>query len=139
LTPLFFNGIFNWWYEKIMTVKLAVLKSGEDIISDMQEMVIKQDEEEKVIGYIFKRPCVVKLENKQNLSDLQGNRSFEIGMFPWIPLSADQDVPVSADWVITLVEPIEKLKVMYEKGVLNNGQADKTFSDDEQPDSDIGD
>ena len=96
-------------------------------------------QEEKVIGYIFKRPCVVKLENKQNLSDLQGNRSFEIGMFPWIPLSADQDVPVSADWVITLVEPIEKLKVMYEKGVLNNGQADKTFSDDEQPDSDIGD
>ena len=137
-TPLFY-AILNGKYEKIMTVKLAVLKSGEDIISDMQEMVIEKDEGEKVIGYIFKRPCIVKLENRENLSDLQGNRSFEISMIPWIPLSADQDIPVSADWVITLVEPVEKLKTMYEKGVLNNGKADKTFSDDEQTDSSDGD
>ena len=122
-----------------MTVKLAVLKSGEDVISDMQEMIVKQDEEEKVIGYIFKRPCVVKLENNQNFSDLEGNKAFEIGMFPWVPLSADQDIPVTADWVITLVEPVEKLKDMYVKGVLGNGETNQTFSDDEQPDSDIGD
>ena len=32
-----------------MTVKLALLKSGEDVIADIAEMVV----EEKVVGYIF--------------------------------------------------------------------------------------
>ena len=106
-----------------MTVKLALLKSGEDVISDIQEMVIKTDDgEEKVVGYFFTKPCVVKLLNPDNLSDENGNKAFEISMFPWFPLSKDTKIPVTADWVVTLVEPIEKLKTMYREGVLDYGK-----------------
>ena len=41
-----------------MTVKLALLKSGEDIIADVQEMVF----DDKVIGYIFNKPCNIKMK-----------------------------------------------------------------------------
>ena len=34
-----------------MSIKLAILKSGEDVIADIQEMVF----EEKVVGYFCKR------------------------------------------------------------------------------------
>ena len=35
-----------------MTIKLTVLKSGEDIVSDMQEMLVKDsDGKDKTVGY----------------------------------------------------------------------------------------
>jgi|DEB19_MinimDraft_3_1074340.scaffolds.fasta_scaffold60230_2 hypothetical protein len=112
-----------------MTIKLAILKSGEDIIADMQEMVIGQEEEQKVIGYFFNKPCVVKLINQDNIVGENGNKAFEINMFPWNPLSKDTRIPVSVDWVVTLVEPIEKLKKMYETNVLGYGEKDDQSND----------
>ena len=41
-----------------MTVKILLLKSGEDVIADLKEMV---SPDEKVIGYFLTKPCVVKL------------------------------------------------------------------------------
>ena len=122
-----------------MTVQLALLKSGEEIIADMKEMVIPDGDDHRVIGYIFTRPCTVKLENKNNLSDLKGNRSYEIGLFPWMPLSASQEVRVTTEWVVTLVDPIEKLKTLYMKGVWNDGETSKTASATEQSDPSDGD
>ena len=40
-----------------MTVKLALLKSGEDVIADIAEMVV----DEKVVGYVFDQPGTVIL------------------------------------------------------------------------------
>ena len=34
---------------------------------------------------------------------------FEVSLFPWMPLSADKKIPVTADWLITMVEPTAKL------------------------------
>ena len=30
---------------------------------------------------------------------------YEVSLFPWIPLSAEETIPVPADWVVTMVEP----------------------------------
>ena len=49
-----------------MTVKILVLKSGEDVIADVQEMVSSDN---KVIGYFLTKPCVVKLRNASPLTD----------------------------------------------------------------------
>ena len=42
-----------------MTVKVLVLKSGEDVIADVQEMV---NHDQQVIGYFLTKPVVVKLK-----------------------------------------------------------------------------
>lgn len=44
-----------------MTVKLALLKSGEDVIADVQEMVVGKEPNQKVVGYIFNKPCSIKM------------------------------------------------------------------------------
>ena len=122
-----------------MTVKLAHLKSGENIISDIQEMVV----DERVVGYLFIKPQVVLLKDfeivsKNNEDTLK--HSFDINLFPWIPFTKDDQVPVPSDWVVTLVEPLEKLKDMYEKNVLKVGeQNDEVDFTDEQSDAGVTD
>ncbi len=58
-----------------MTVKILLLKSGEDVIADVKEMV---SPDKKVIGYFLKKPCIVKLipKNKKE-RDLHINVSMD--------------------------------------------------------------
>ena len=108
-----------------MTVKLSLLKSGEDVIADIEEMIL----DEKVVGYFFTDPCVAKLLAKDG--GHKGKTPCQIQLTPWMPLTNDKKIPVAADWVITIVEPMPQLKKMYEDGVLNDGgQNDQSNSTD---------
>ena len=122
-----------------MTIKLALLKSGEDIITDITEMRIGDDEpNSKVVGYFFDKPCVVKMRNPQSQAP-DGNTQkagFEVSLFPWMPLSADTRIPVTADWLITMVEPTVKLKEMYIEDVVN-GPSGKANTSNSKSDSDM--
>lgn len=124
-----------------MTVKLAVLKSGEDVIADIHEIIVGESEEnEKVVGYIFTKPCLVTLGESINSEEDQENRVIEIKMTPWISLSKTIQVPVSLDWVVTIVDPVDKLKEMYEQDVLKNGESnDQNSINAEQSSTDNAD
>ena len=50
-----------------MTIKVLVLKSGEDVIADVQEMMSSEDQ---VIGYFLTKPCVVKIQASETNTDL---------------------------------------------------------------------
>ena len=91
-----------------MTLKLALLKSGEDVIADMQEIVV----ENKVVGYFFNNPYVVRLKNIN--SDIDNKTVADISLYPWMPLSKDKKIPITTDWVVTIVEPVLNLKEMYQ-------------------------
>ena len=104
-----------------MTIKLCLLKSGEDIITDLTEMRTQEGPEGRVIGYFFEKPCVVKMRNPQQQSS-DGNTKkagFEVSLFPWMPLTPETKIPVTADWLITMVEPAPNLKDMYIEDVVN--------------------
>ena len=57
-----------------MTVKLVLLKSGEDIVADVSEMVVGDENDKenppRVIGYYLNRPCVVRMQDARNLPEL---------------------------------------------------------------------
>ena len=101
-----------------MSIKLAVLKSGEQVIADAKELV----SEEKVRGYLFTRPHKVVSTQPLLLTEEQkDDNSLEVTLSPWIVLSADKEVVVPTDWVVTVVEPLESVIKMYEEKV--NGQS----------------
>jgi len=105
-----------------MTIKLATLKSGEDVVSEIKEMVVGENEDRKVIGYFFTKPCVVRLINTMKVNEQdKENQSFEISLVTWAPLSKDETIAIPSDWVVTIVEPIDKVRQMYEQEVLKNG------------------
>ena len=114
-----------------MTIKVLVLKSGEDVIADVQEMMSSEDQ---VMGYFLTKPCVVKLQAKETNTDVS------VRMHPWMPFAREKMIPLSTDWVVTMVTPVEKIQEMYENQVLNDGKEnDSTTDSDEQSETDNSD
>ena len=107
-----------------MTIKVLVLKSGEDVIADIQEMM---SSENQVMGYFLNRPCVVKIQAKGDSQDVS------VRMHPWMPFAREKMIPLSTDWVVTMVTPVESIQEMYQKQVLEDGkETDQTTDSDEQ-------
>ena len=122
-----------------MTIKLMLLKSGEDVIADVSEMVVGEEDNKRVIGYFLKKACIVKMRNQNTIETEEGDTKrtgFEVSLFPWMPLSKEKTIPITTDWVITMVEPIDNLKEMYIEDILNHGQNDKDSGTDESTSSD---
>ena len=119
-----------------MTVKLLLLKSGEDLIADISEMVSGEDENRHVIGYFLNKPCIVKMREPTLLTEEsteeQKKSAFQVSLYPWMPLTVDKVIPIPTDWVVTIVEPIARLTQMYIEDVMNYGKDDKDSVDGEQ-------
>jgi|SRR6056300_252817 len=115
-----------------MNVKLVVLKSGEDVVAGLQEMIVK----DSVVGYFLKYPCRVNLFGEKSDSNGNTNTPFQIQLTPWLPLSKDEVIPIPTDWVVTIVEPVDKLLDMYQKGVdAHEERKSKIAGSDEQSDT----
>ena len=115
-----------------MTVKLAILKSGEDIVADIKEMIVGEGDDARVVGYVLTKPCGVTLNSKALKIDDEKD-TYQLKLFPWCPLTKQEKIPISADWVVTIVDPIDKITEMYTKEVLEDGS--ESPSSDKQTDS----
>ena len=96
-----------------MSIKVAVLQSGEQIIAGLKEIV----SEDKPIAYLFNQPHKIVLDNQIVLSESKDKSSVEVTLAKWILISDEDDIPVSVNQVVTLVEPVESVKKMYEEKV----------------------
>jgi hypothetical protein len=83
------------------------------------------------------------MRNPNTLEDSSEGRSkkagYEVSLFPWMPLSAEDTIPIPSDWVVTMVEPTIKLKEMYVEDIVNYGKDNQSSSTGEQSDSDQSD
>ena len=123
-----------------MSIKLLVLKSGEDVVADVQEMMV----EDKVVGYFLNKPCVVKMSNYTPIQDEETDENsqkngFQVRFYPWVPLAKDHVIPLTLEWVVTMVEPMEKLTKLYVEQILNYGQTNQDPGTDNESDSDQSD
>ena len=82
-----------------MSVKIVILKSLEDVIADVKEMISV----DKVIGYVLENPYVVSLNSEGD----------KVGFYPYAPLSKDTSIPIPCDWVVSVVEPRDEIKNSY--------------------------
>jgi len=101
-----------------MSIKLVLLKSGEQVIADAKELVA----DDKVRGYLLNKPQKVFATRAMLLTEEEGSEdgNFQITLSPYILLTKDEDIVVPTDWVVTVVEPLETLVEMYQEKV--NGQ-----------------
>lgn len=86
-----------------MSVKLLILKSYEDVIADVKEMISG----ENIVGYVLNNPYLVRLEDGDQ--DLPARVSF----YPYAALSKDKSIPIPCDWVVSILEPLDELKNSY--------------------------
>ncbi len=117
-----------------MSIKLAILKSGEHVISDVKELV----DEDRLCGYLFQNAYTIDARPPQFLTEEQkesGIHDVEVLLTPWLIFSQERKIPVRADWLVTLVEPVEKIKELYEERI----NVDKNYMPDEQSETNITD
>ena len=124
-----------------MSIKIVLLRSGEQIISDVHEVI---GEEEKAIAYSLTRPCTVHMERMKS-EDLIINGEpapVDISLYPWISFSKNEYIVVPMDWPVSFADPIDQLEELYTNKVLNSlkvNKDDQNVSVDEQPNSSIAD
>ena len=81
-----------------MAIKLIRTKSGEDIVSDIDE-----------------RDDILVLDNPAMLipmSDGKGNQ-VQMGFGPWVPFTTEKQIEIPRDWVVFITEPADDLKNNY--------------------------
>ena len=109
------------------------------MIADISEMAYGEDADRRVVGYYLNKPCVIKMRDPNTLDDQSEGRGrragFEVSLFPWMPLSAEESIPVPSDWVVTMVEPTAKLTEMYVEDIVKYGKNNQSNSSDEQQNS----
>ena len=105
-----------------MSVKLLLLKSGEQVLADTKELRRKDDVPmvDKVYGYLLSKPHRVTANKPLVLTEnVDDRRNVEITLSPWILLTEDKVITIPKEWVITIVNPIESIVKMY--GEKTNG------------------
>ncbi|NBV27495.1 hypothetical protein EBS02_00515 [bacterium] len=103
-----------------MTVKLLLLKSNDDVIADVHELSV----EEKTVGYLLKKPYIVKIKTAEVLFEntTSNGNNVAVTFYPYMPLSDQKEIPIPSDWVVTIVEPINQVKEMYEEKINQQSQ-----------------
>ena len=95
-----------------MSIQLALLKSGEEVIADISEF--RQKETDILISYLFKKPYCIKIKTSQVLVEDESRPKHELAYYKWMTLSKDNDIIVNKDWVVCITEPLDSVKKNYE-------------------------
>jgi hypothetical protein len=92
-----------------MSLKLVTLRSGEDVICDIKEI----HKDETAVAYSLEFPYTIKLMNGQSLFEDSGEDGFQVGFYPWQPLTHDTQITIPLDWVVSITNPIDQIKTSY--------------------------
>ena len=97
-----------------MSIKLCLLKSGEQLISDMKEL--STEGEDLSHAYLLENPHTVEINEKQFMTEEEkkdGDFGINVTLLPWIILSQDNQMIVPFDSVLTIVEPLNSVTQLY--------------------------
>jgi len=96
-----------------MSIKIALLKSNEEVICDMKEVL----SEDRLVSYCFTKPYVVKVSDKVRETE----KTYKLSFTPWIILSEDTEFYINPDWVVSIYNPVNEVEESYLENV--NGRS----------------
>jgi hypothetical protein len=129
-----------------MSVKLILLQSGESIVSEIKEGYFQ----DKLVCYILENPCIVFVNGTYKILDQEDNADTEnkvsVSLRRWpsmLSLAKEQmtTIELSPNSIVTVLDPIDSLKKMYETQVLGikEDESNQSISINDQSDSDQSD
>ena len=97
-----------------MSIKLTLLRTGEQLISDMKELSAEGKDEPQ--AYLLENPHTVEIIEKEFITEEEkkdGDFGINVSLLPWIILSKDKQMIIPVDSVLTVVEPLESVTQLY--------------------------
>ena len=97
-----------------MSIKISLLKTGEQLISEMKELVAEG--QDIAHAYLLENPHTVEIIEKEFITKEEkkdGDFGINVSLLPWIILSKDKKMVIPVDSILTVVEPLESVTQMY--------------------------
>ena len=101
-------------YNVEMSIKLVLLKSNEEVIADVKELV---DENDKPIFIVLENAyCCKLIEDPVLLTEGKEDEEtkYSVQYYPFMPLSDEKKISIDPSWVVAIVEPKAMVKESYE-------------------------
>jgi hypothetical protein len=96
-----------------MSVQIALLKSGEEVIADIKEF---RDSDDNLVSYFFGEPHCIKIKTQEILIEAEdAPPKHELIFYKWMGLSKDKDIIVNKDWVVCIADPLDSIVESYER------------------------
>ena len=95
-----------------MSVSLLLLRSGEEIITEVQEVF--DPETKDPVGFKLHKPFRLEI-----VSDAEGGivldrtKGYQVSWFPWAPLSKERDFFLPGHHVLTAYDPLDTITEQY--------------------------
>jgi len=94
-----------------MSVQIALLKSGEEVIADIKEF---RDSDDNLVSYLFSEPYCIKIQTREILIEADNAPpAHELIFYKWMGLSKDKDLIVNKDWVVCIADPQDSITESY--------------------------
>ena len=94
-----------------MSVSLLLLRSGEEIITEVQEVF--DPETKDPVGFKLHKPFRLEIVSDEGELIFNREKGYQLSWFPWAPLSKDKDFFLPADHVITAYDPLDSIMDQY--------------------------
>ena len=95
-----------------MSVKLLLLKSGEEVITEVKEIL--DPDSKDPIGFHMHKPF--RLDIVSNDDDgivINQTKGYQVSWFPWAPLSKERDFFLPGHHVLTAYDPLDSIVEQY--------------------------
>ena len=94
-----------------MSVKLLLLKSGEEVITEVKE--ITDPDTNDPIGFHLHKPFRLDIVSNENGIVINQEKGYQVSWFPWAPLSKERDFYLPGHHVLTAYDPLDSITEQY--------------------------
>ena len=99
-----------------MSVKLLLLKSGEEVITEVKEILDPNSKDP--IGFHMHKPFRLDIvSNDEDGIVINQTKGYQVSWFPWAPLSKEKDFFLPAGHVITAYDPLDSITEQYVQAI----------------------
>ena len=95
-----------------MSVKLLLLKSGEEVITEVKEIL--DPDSKDPIGFHMHKPFRLDIvSNDDEGIVINQTKGYQVSWFPWAPLSKERDFFLPGHHVLTAYDPLDSIVEQY--------------------------
>ena len=95
-----------------MSVKLLLLKSGEEVITEVKEIL--DPDSQDPIGFHMHKPFRLDIvSNDEDGIVINQTKGYQVSWFPWAPLSKERDFYLPSHHVLTAYDPLDSITDQY--------------------------
>lgn len=99
-----------------MSVQLVLLKSGEELVADVRELIDRDTQQP--MSTVLIKPVRVTVVQQAVLNEGASQPSDSVLSFvPWLATSKSEEYFIKPDWIVTICQPQDNIKESYIQNV----------------------